>query len=352
MAIAELDHRVRDYIGQESHAPLLLHGDALSLLRQFPHASIDFCMTSPPYWGHRKYASPGIGLESDFHEYVQNVTAICEQVHRILKPTGSFWLNIGDAYLEKRLLGIPWRVALTLTDAQGWILRNDVVWNKVKGSPDNSPDKLRCIHEPLFHFVKRAKGYFYDVDAIRSRPHQARVVNGCVISATGVSGVRYKRQLELSTALTDQEKQFAFRALEDTLNEVRQGRLPDFRMIIRGQQRTTHSDSTVVSGRARDIEQKGFYFLKYHPDGSKPSDVWDIIPEDTQERNGHFAPYPADLCRIPLLATCPKEGLALDPFCGTGTTMFVAYTLGRKSIGIDTSAEYLELAKERCDLLV
>jgi site-specific DNA-methyltransferase (adenine-specific) len=75
--------------------------------------------------------------------------------------------------------------------------------------------------------------------------------------------------------------------------------------------------------------------------------VWDILPEDTQHRSGHFAPYPAELCRLPLLATCPPGGLVLDPFCGTGTTNLVAHELGHKSVGIDLSAEYLEHARRR-----
>lgn len=112
-------------------------------------------------------------------------------------------------------------------------------------------------------------------------------------------------------------------------------------MIIRGRQRTTHSDSEKISGRARELRDKGYYFLRYHPKGSKPSDVWDILPEDSQNRKGHFAPYPKDLCRIPIMATCPEGGLVLDPFCGTGTTMAVASDLGRKSVGIDVSSQYL-----------
>jgi site-specific DNA-methyltransferase (adenine-specific) len=178
------------------------------------------------------------------------------------------------------------------------------------------------------------------------------VVNGAVISATGVSGVRYKRQIELSTTLSDPEKKSAYEALENMLAQLRQGKLSDFRMIIRGQQRTTHSDSEKVSGRAREIQEKGFYFLKYHPNGSKPRDVWDILPEDTQHRRMHFAAYPEDLCKIPIAATCPAGGIVLDPFCGTGTTMLVAFKSGKKSIGIDVSLDYLKIAEERCQILL
>ncbi len=228
---------------------------------------------------------------------------------------------------------------------------NSVIWNKVKGSPDNTKDKLRNIYENVFHFVK-ADRYFYNVDAIRSKPRQAKVVNGSVVSATGVSGVRYRRQIELSTALSDSERINALQALFEILEEVRIGKISDFRMIIRGQQRTTHSDSARVSGRSRELAERGFYFLKYHPNGSKPSDVWEILPEDTQKRSLHFAPYPEDLCKIPILATCPQVGVVLDPFAGTGTTNLVAFQLGRKSIGIDISGEYLTVARERCSLLL
>jgi site-specific DNA-methyltransferase (adenine-specific) len=304
-------------------------------------------MTSPPYWGQRAYAGGGIGQEATPAGYVQNLLAITAEVRRVLRPTGSFWLNLGDAYAKKCLLGIPWRVALALTDQQGWILRNSVVWNKVKGGPDQAGDKLRNVYELVFHFVKGGH-YFYDADAIRKKPGQARVVAGAVISATGVSGVRYRRQIELSTALDPAEKQAAFQALDSMLEAVRAGQLADFRMILRGQQRATHSDAVHVSGRARELAERGFYFLKYHPGGAKPADVWDILPEDTQRRRLHFAPYPEDLCRIPILATCPEGGLVLDPFCGTGTTNLVAYRLSRRSIGIDVSVEYLRLAEERC----
>ena len=352
LATAPIIDKIPEYLSNDSVVPLFLCGDAVEILGHIPSGSIDFAMTSPPYWGQRQYATEGIGLEPTHQEYISNLLSVFAEVRRVLKATGSFWLNIGDAYLDKQLLGLPWRVALAMTDGQHWTLRNSVIWNKVKGGPDNSKDKLRNVHENVFHFVKNARGYFYDADAIRNTPRAAKVVNGSVISATGVSGVRYKRQIELSTMLTEQQKQAAYAALDEILREVQEGRLSDFRMIIRGCQRTTHSDSENVSGRARELHQRGFYFLKYHPNGAKPKDVWDIIPEDTQKRDSHFAPYPQDLCRIPLLATCPERGVALDPFCGTGTTMVVAQQLNRKSIGIDKSGEYLGVAEGRCARLL
>ena len=335
-----------NYLCHSEIYPLLMLGDALEILKQLPDLSIDCVMTSPPYWRKREYNQNSIGSESDYHNFIKNLSTVCEEIQRVLKDKGSFWLNMGDSYKSKKLLGLPWRVAFELTDNQGWILRNNVIWNKVKSGMDNTKDRLGNIHENVFHFVKKNK-YYYDVDAIRAKPRQSKVVNGAVVSATGVSGVRYKRKIDLSTELNEQEKVLAKKELEKVLAEVAEGKLSDFRMIIRGQQRTTHSDQENVSGRAKELRDKGFYFLRYHPKGSKPTDVWDILPEDTQNRNTHFAPYPEDLCRIPILATCPQDGIVLDPFCGTGTTLLVANKLHRKSVGIDISRQYLELLEER-----
>jgi DNA modification methylase len=326
-------------------------GDAIAVLRTLPSESVDMCVTSPPYWGHREYDTSGVGQEPTFAAYITNLTAIIAEVRRVLKPQGSLWLNLGDTYRDKSLVGIPWRVALALIDEAGWLLRNDVVWNKVKGAPDQSKDKLRNIHEYVFHLVKQ-RSYYYNADAIRSKPRSSSIVNGSVVSATGVTGIRYKRQIELSTALTPAEKVSALNALNSILEDVRAQRISDFRMVIRGQQRATHSDSVKVSGRAKELQSKGFYFLKYHPNGSKPSDVWDIVPEDTQKRDSHFAPYPLDLCRIPILATCPEGGTVLDPFCGTGTTLMAALDLRRNGIGIDVSKTYADMTRRRVSNLL
>lgn len=339
-----------NYNVQNTYHPLFLCGDALEVLRELPDGSIDMCMTSPPYWGKREYHAGGIGVEETFEQYLRSLLKICYEIRRVLKKTGSFWLNLGDTYHNKGLVGIPWRIALAMLDEQQWILRNDVIWNKLKG-PDNAPDKLRNVHEYIFHFIKQPRDFYYDVDAIRSKPRSAIIKNGAVVSATGVTGVRYKRQIELSTSLTPDEKTAAFRALNETLAQVARGEIADFRMVLRNQQRATHSNAEKVSGRARELLQNGFYILRYHPGGSKPGDVWDMLPEDTHSRDEHYAAYPEDVCKIPLLATCPPNGIILDPFCGTGTTNLVAKQFSRKSLGIDISHVYLEYARQRCTTL-
>lgn len=326
-------------------SPLFLQGDSLSILQSFPDNSIDCCITSPPYWKKRQYENGGIGLEKTSQEYIDCLFEIIKEIKRVLKPSGAFWLNIGDTYQNKSLQGIPWRIALRMID-DGWILRNNVIWNKRKGGLTPNKDRFGSVFEDFFFFVKNEK-YYFDADAIRAKSRQPIVKNGVVVSATGVSGIKYRRQIELSTSLTKSEKENAARQLENVLDKIRHGELHDFRMVIRNEQRTTHSDSTALSGRAKELAEKGFYFLFYNPKGAMPNDVWEIIPEDSQHRKLHFAPYPEELCIIPIKSTCPENGVVLDPFSGTGTTMKVAFELGRKSIGIDISDEYINLAKSR-----
>ena len=251
---------VSEYIRTESQFPLFVQGDSLDVLRSISDNSVDCCVTSPPYWQKRQYENGGIGLEESPQEYINSLFNIIKEVKRVLKPSGSFWLNIGDSYQNKSLLGIPWRIALMMID-DGWILRNNVIWNKHKGGMNPNKDRFGSVFEDFFFFVKSEK-YYFDADAVRSKPRQTKVKNGSVVSATGVSGIRYKRQIELSTSLSDEEKKNASEQLEQVLNRIRRGEISDFRMVIRNEQRTTHSDSTKLSGRAKELKDKGFYFLR------------------------------------------------------------------------------------------
>jgi DNA modification methylase len=326
---------------------VLAHGGAREGLARLPDATVDCAITSPPYWSVRRYDGDSrLGEEATPEDYVEHLVSELAELPRVLKPSGSFWLNIGDTYLKKNLCGIPWRVATAL-QANGWLLRNAVVWDKVKGNPDNARDKLRDLYEFVFHFV-RSPHYFYDADAIRQPPAPPIERNGAILTPTGVSGVRYRQQISKSLVLTEGEKAAARAALDDAMRKVVEGTLPDFRMIIRGQQRTTHSDATEVSGRANEIEKFGFCVLPYHSKGSKPGDVWQIIPEDRWRVDSHCAVFPEELCRLPILATAPRPtGVVLDPFVGTGTSLKVARDLGVRGIGIDASREYLEVAQSR-----
>jgi len=325
--------------------------DAFLALSSLPGESVDCIITSPPYWQLREYdvstKQDEIGNEESYDDYVKILTKIFSECKRVLKKDGSLWLNIGDKYHNKRLMGIPWRVALSLMD-DGWILRNDVIWDQMKGT-QSAKDRLRDIYEHIFHFVKSPK-YYYNSEAIRIKPQKYPTKNGdSMISATGVSGKRYRQQIENSKTLSAEEKNNAIQALNNTITEMANGDIVDFRMTIRGEQRTFHSNSEKVSGRAKELSIKGYYVLKMSAKGHLPPDIWRITPEDTQRRDEHYAVFPEELLRIPTLATCPENGIILDPFSGTGSAIANAVKLNRRGIGIDLSECYNNIAKKRLE---
>jgi DNA modification methylase len=147
--------------------------------------------------------------------------------------------------------------------------------------------------------------------------------------------------------LTEQEKANANKALDEVLQELSNGEIVDFRMTIRGEQRTFHSENTGISGRAKELEAKGFYILKMGANGHLPSDIWRIAPEDTWRKDAHYAVFPEELLLNPIKATCPQGGIVLDPFSGTGSTVALAIKLGRRGIGIDLSENYNQIAENR-----
>lgn len=324
-------------------APAFIVGDATDALKLFPSNIIDMVMTSPPYYGLREYEAAGIGQEESLDHYVANLLKVTKELYRVLKPTGSFWLNIGDSYINKHQQGVPWRVAFMMMDEQGWILRNSNIWHKKKAGMDNSSDRLPNRHEMIFHFVKQTD-YYYDADAIRLPPKPHRIRDGEQVTTTGISQQTYIDQITSSEHLNDDEKANALNELEGVFSKIKAQTLNDFRMILRGLHRTTHSDN---SSRGMLLQDKGFYFLKYDPRGPLPSDVWDIAPENTRGRNTHYAAYPERLCLTPILSTCPEGGIVLDPFVGTGTATLVAKNLNLRAIGIDISETYVEMAKQR-----
>ena len=349
--LPKVDDNHSDLLGDKIFDFVL--GDCLTILMSMPKDSVDCIITSPPYWAMRRYdnadAIGEVGNEKSSAEYIEKLAKIFNEAKRVLKSTGSLWLNLGDKYENKEMLGLPWRVAISLMD-NGWIMRNDVIWSQLKGT-QSCKDRLRDSYEHFFHFVK-SKKYYYDADAIRVKPiKKPTITENSTISATGVSGVKYKKQIAESD-LSPEEKNNAIKALEETLEEVRSGLINDFRMSIRGYQRAWHSNDSAVSGRARELEQRGFYIMKMGAKGALPTDIWNIVTEDTWRTDSHCAVYPEELLRIPILATCPKNGIILDPFSGTGTTVAAALKLGRKGMGIDLSQEYINVSRQRISKII
>jgi len=333
----------------DSNRVSFIHGDAQSVLRQMPDNQIDCVVTSPPYWGHREYHAGGLGSEPTIDGYIRDLAKIIHDVHRVLRPKGSLWLNLGDTYVQKSLAGVPWRVALHLVKQQGWLLRSDVIWHKPGGGLNVAVDRMSNKHEHLFHFTK-ATDYYFDADPIRNAPQRARLDGLEPATATGMTFRSLSRKVDAAVALSDVEKDAARAELTQLFMEIASGDLHDFRLIVRGVNRVTHSEDLDGSSRARLLRDRGYYILRYDPKGSLPGDVWSISPEKSRGRELHYAAYPTELCRIPILATCPPDGIVLDPFCGTGSTMVAALELGRRGIGIDLSEQYLQIAATRCGL--
>ncbi|MCS6987888.1 MAG: site-specific DNA-methyltransferase [Chloroherpetonaceae bacterium] len=323
-------------------------GDCLDVLRKMPDESVECVITSPPYWKMRDYDVRNgslIGDEEDPKDYVKKLVIIFNEIKRVLKSDGSLWLNLGDKFHNKNLMGMPWRVALAMQD-EGWILRADIIWDQMKGT-QSVKDRMRDVYEHIFHFVKSRK-YYFNADAIRVKPSKSAVVTDSrTISATGVSGVKYREQILKSECLSEKEKENALKALDDMLNRVRSGELVDFRMTIRGQQRTYHSDSVKISGRAKELAEKGYFFITMKADGFLPSDIWRIVPEDKWRKDAHYAVFPEELLFTPIKATSRPDGIVLDPFSGTGSTVAAALKLGRRGIGIDLSETYVKISEER-----
>ena len=326
----------------------LIQSDALDALRGMPSNIIDCAITSPPYWQQRAYEAGGIGEEQTAEDYLTGLRAVFRQVHRLLKPSGSLWINIDDTYHQRSMQGIPWRLVLGLMEDSGWLIRNDVIWSKTGGSLNRSNNRLSHRHEHLFHLVK-SEDYYHDNNAIRLAAKPARVDQPKIATATGVTLDACLERIASNDQLSDGEKINASDEVRATFEEIAEGKLHDFRLVLRGG-RVTHSDSQTISARASKLESQGYYLLRYDPDGSMMGDVWNIAPDRSKGRSGHYAAFPEDLCKIPISATCPPSGVVLDPFVGTGTSLIVAQKLGRHGIGIDLSDEYLNLARQRLQI--
>ena len=256
-----------------SAMPHYEQGDAATVMQHIEDESIDCIVTTPPYWRRRSQGTESI-TATNAEEFVNELLAVMAQAHRVLKPQGSLWLNMGDDTTGGFVQGIPWRVVLAMIDRQGWQLVNEVVWNKITTSPQGSQDHLRKVHEFMFHLVKD-EGFYYNDEELRRT----------------------------------------------------------YALIV-------HNDE---KGRKRSGKVKESYLQPVDMHGMVPGDVWTI----GVQRSGiaHYCVAPDTLYRLPIVATCPRGGIVLDPYCGTGTACRIAYELNRRSIGIDINGRYIDQAR-------
>ena len=288
-------------------------GDNLFHLTNIPDASVDMCVTSPPYYNLRDYKNSNqIGAENTVSDFVENLCKVFDEVKRILKPTGSCWVNIGDTYDKKRLLQVPSRFEIAMCD-RGWHLRNEIIWSKPNPQPISSKDRFWGNHEKFFWFVKDVKKYYFNRDPILVP--QAEISIRRMFSKNNM----------------DKRKDFNASSKEGF----------------------AISSSSQDKHYARMREEMGidkeFNYEELVKSGKCPTrpefDTWDI-PSVTY-KGAHFAVYPPELIEKPILSCCPEQGIVIDPFMGSGTTGEVAKLNNRRYIGLELNTEYAILANER-----
>ncbi|ASY68875.1 DNA-methyltransferase [Sinorhizobium fredii] len=295
----------------------VLLGDCRDVLRTLPGESVHCCVSSPPYFGLRDYGHEGqIGLEPTPDEFVAEMVGVFREVRRILVSDGTLWMNLGDSYANdgkwgghtggkhaaalhaspigrnkrytglkpKDLIGIPWRVAFAL-QADGWYLRQDIIWHKPNPMPESVRDRCTKAHEYVFMLSKSGR-YFFDAEAVAEPVTQSTVD----------------------------------RVNQPTI-ETQQGsnRVPG---------KTNGAMKAVGGAETRNRRS-----------------VWSITTQPFSE--AHFATMAPELAETCIKAGCPKDGTVLDPFGGAGTTGLVADRLQRNAILIELNPEYAAMAERR-----
>jgi len=298
----------------------ILQGDCRDMLPTLPAESVHCCVTSPPYFGLRDYGHDGqIGLEQTPEAFVAELVAVFREVRRVLRDDGTLWLNLGDSYnayngnrgvstgeangrhheimpglpkgagltvaslKQKDLIGIPWRVAFAL-QADGWYLRQDIIWSKPNPMPESVRDRCTKAHEYLF-LLSKSPRYYFDSEAMQEPANYPEGAGNIV--AQHIPGEREGENANLCNGL--------------------------------------HKCGP------RDTRNK--------------RSVWTVAAQPYSE--AHFATFPPALIDPCIKAGCPEGGTVLDPFFGAGTTGLVANRLQRNAIGIELNAVYINIAEQR-----
>lgn len=296
--------------------------DSLRYLRRLPADCIDCCVTSPPYYGLRDYGVDGqIGLEETPDAYIARIVEVFGEVRRVLKPKGTLWVNIGDSYAgsgkgawankaapkevyvpdpdsahvrmpktwegikAKDLIGIPWMLAFALR-ADGWFLRQDIIWAKPNPMPESVMDRCTKSHEYIF-LLSKSPRYYFDYQNVQEKTR----TNG-----------------------------------SPTVNTGRYG----------GSKYTAHPDKFFRTKSGNAYVDRPY---------RNKRDVWTVPTQPLQE--AHFAAFPEKLIADCMLAGCPEAGIVLDPFMGSGTTAIVARKLNRHFAGCELNPEYVTIAERR-----
>ncbi len=325
------------------HSQIIV-GDALNVLQRLPDNSMDCCVTSPPYYGLRDYGVDGqIGLEDSPEEYIDRLVGVFREVRRVLKDDGTLWLNIADSYAgsgkgawsrkdaqkevyvpdpesaitkmpkvfdgikPKDMIGIPWMLAFALR-ADGWYLRQDIIWQKPNCMPESVTDRFTKSYEHIF-LLSKSKQYYFDWKSVQEPAvgfdvSSPRGSKGCLKPNAG------RRKGNAKTfrggGVYTSGKSFG----NNTLSE-----------------RDSHGNAPNETGLRRR------------------RDVWSVSTRGY--KGAHFATFPPELIEPCILAGSREGGTVLDPFFGSGTAGVVAKKFGRYFVGIEINPEYARQAEER-----
>jgi len=408
----------------------LLIGDVREKLKELDDSSIQCCVTSPPYWGLRDYGTANweggdsdcnhfrdnqvtsscttghstsqksggvadsiykkvckkcgarrkdsqLGLEETPEEYVENMVKVFREVKRVLKDDGTCWLNLGDSYYNKNLMGIPWRVAFALQQ-DGWYLRQDIIWNKPNPMPESIQDRCTKSHEYIFLLTKSAK-YYYDADAIREKStSDLQKVNKTFSTKTKYGsveneskhrqGMHKERGESIVATRPELPKQVEFvsfirqrtnakKLSKDTgikLSKVEHWyrndesgfsypSIQDWDII-----REYLDDWSIDFKKMDDLMTKIELHddsVKNNPKGRNKRSVWTITTKPFKD--AHFAVFPIEIPTYCIKAGSKEGDVVLDPFMGSGTTALAAQEHGRRWVGVELNPEYVKIIKKR-----
>ena len=325
---------------------MILLGDCLQVLPTLEAESVQCCVTSPPYWGLRDYGVEGqLGLEATPWEYTVKIVHVFREVRRVLRHDGTLWLNLGDSYAsggrgggmegergekrpsnegallgrktapqglkDKDLVGIPWRVAFAL-QADGWYLRQDIIWSKPNPMPESVRDRCTKAHEYLFMLAKSER-YYFDAEAIQ------------------------EPFAESSIARLEQP------GLEQQAGSDRVPGKTNGPMKACGP--SSYRGSTFTQGKTGRVKPTVGQGERVEAAGRNKRSVWTVATQPYSE--AHFATFPPKLIEPCILAGSKVGDTVLDPFFGSGTVGEVCESLGRKWIGIELNPAYGKLAERR-----
>jgi DNA modification methylase len=331
----------------------IINEDCLEGLKKIPNGVFNCCVTSPPYFGLRDYGVNGqIGLEPTPDEFVSKLVEVFREVRRTLRDDGTLWLNLGDSYAAnaanaaagdklfgnpefnknrpsrentktaakrvppglktKDLIGIPWRVAFAL-QADGWYLRQDIIWHKPNPMPESVKDRCTKSHEYIFLLSKSPK-YYFDSDAIK-------------VPLAETSKKRLSQNIDAQKG-------------SDRVPGKSNGAMKAVGSYVGGKKHLHIESSEKFSTRNSNGQEWS------NGDGkANKRSVWTVATKPFKD--AHFATFPPDLIEPCILAGCPQVGLVLDPFGGAGTTAVVCENLGRNYTLFELNPEYINIANKR-----